>query len=270
MSKEYKKVLSIAGSDSGGGAGIQADLKTFAACKVYGTTVITSITSQNTLGVSNIHPIPVDHVISQIRAVLDDIGTDTIKIGMLYSSDIILAVANTLKDYSFSALVIDPVMISTSGSKLLDDTAIDSLKKHLLPLAAVITPNIPEAEVLLSRSLKSEDDYLQAAKDLSNMFNTSILLKAGHAAGDVLTDLFYNQKTQQTSFLSHSKIDTQNTHGTGCSLSSSIASFLAQGQELKEAIYSAKNYLINSLIAGKDYKIGKGHGPIHHLHSFWD
>lgn len=270
MSKEYKKVLSIAGSDSGGGAGIQADLKTFSACGTYGTSAITAITSQNTLGVVDIYPIPVEYIISQIKAVLDDIGTDTVKIGMLFSSEIISVVANTLKDYHFSALVVDPVMISTSGSKLLSSEAIDSLKTDLLPLATVITPNIPEAEVLLDRQLHTDEDYLVAAKDLSQQFNTSILLKAGHASGQVLRDVFYNYDTQMSSFFTHPKVNTKNTHGTGCTLSSSIAAFLAKGEELEVAVQLAKDYLIDSLIAGKDYKIGAGNGPVHHFNSFWD
>ena len=266
---QYKRVLSIAGSDPSGGAGIQADLKTMSACGCFGTTAITAVVDENTVGVYGVFPIPISFVQGQIKSVLDDIGADAIKIGMLHSSELILAVKETLSHYDIRNIVLDPVMVSTSGDKLLQDEAIETLKNELIPIARVITPNIPEAEVLLNEKIKSQSDLPRIIKRLSCGGTVSVLLKAGHLTDDELTDVFYNAETDEIITLSSNRISTRNTHGTGCTLSSAIASMLAQGLPLNEAIREAKNYINEAIIKGAEYKIGKGHGPVHHFYNFW-
>ncbi len=266
---QYKRVLSIAGSDPSGGAGIQADLKTMSACGCFGTTAITAVVDENTVGVYGVFPIPIPFVQGQIKSVLDDIGADAIKIGMLHSSELILAVKETLSHYNIRNIVLDPVMVSTSGDKLLQDEAIETLKNELIPIARVITPNVPEAEVLLNERIKSQSDLPRIIKRLSCGGTVSVLLKAGHLTDDELTDVFYNAETDEIITLSSNRISTRNTHGTGCTLSSAIASMLAQGLPLNEAIREAKNYINEAIIKGAEYEIGKGHGPVHHFHNFW-
>ena len=266
---QYKRVLSIAGSDPSGGASIQADLKTMSACGCFGTTAITAVVDENTVGVYGVFPIPIPFVQGQIKSVLDDIGADAIKIGMLHSSELILAVKETLSHYDIRNIVLDPVMVSTSGDKLLQDEAIETLKNELIPIARVITPNIPEAEVLLNEKIKSQSDLPRIIKRLSCGGTVSVLLKAGHLTDDELTDVFYNAETDEIITLSSNRISTRNTHGTGCTLSSAIASMLAQGLPLNEAIREAKNYINEAIIKGAEYKIGKGHGPVHHFYNFW-
>jgi len=267
--KQYKRVLAIAGSDSGGGAGIQADIKAISACGCFATTAITAITAQNTLGVIDIHAIPVNTLKNQILAVLQDIGTDSIKIGMLHNSETIIAVTEVLKQFKIKNIVLDPVMVATSGSKLLQDAAINTLQEVLIPKVRVITPNIPEAEILLDKKIGKQNSLPEYANMLGNKYNVSVLLKAGHLIGDDLIDVFYNAETKQTLELKSKRIITQNTHGTGCTLSSALASFLAQGLELNDAIQRAKNYINDAIIAGKDYAIGKGHGPVNHFFNLW-
>lgn len=266
---QYKRVLSIAGSDPSGGAGIQADLKTMSACGCFGTTAITAVVDENTVGVYGVFPIPIPFVQGQIKSVLDDIGADAIKIGMLHSSELILAVKETLSHYDIRNIVLDPVMVSTSGDKLLQDEAIETLKNELIPIARVITPNVPEAEVLLNEKIKSQSDLPRIIKRLSCGGTVSVLLKAGHLTDDELTDVFYNAETDEIITLSSNRISTRNTHGTGCTLSSAIASMLAQGHPLNEAIREAKNYINEAIIKGAEYEIGKGHGPVHHFYNFW-
>jgi len=266
---QYKRVLSIAGSDPSGGAGIQADLKTMSACGCFGTTAITAVVDENTVGVYGVFPIPIPFVQGQIKSVLDDIGADAIKIGMLHSSELILAVKETLSHYDIRNIVLDPVMVSTSGDKLLQDEAIETLKNELIPIARVITPNVPEAEVLLNEKIKSQSDLPRIIKRLSCSGTVSVLLKAGHLTDDELTDVFYNAETDEIITLSSNRISTRNTHGTGCTLSSAIASMLAQGHPLNEAIREAKNYINEAIIKGAEYEIGKGHGPVHHFYNFW-
>ena len=266
---QYKRVLSIAGSDPSGGAGIQADLKTMSACGCFGTTAITAVVDENTVGVYGLFPIPISFVQGQIKSVLDDIGADAIKIGMLHSSELILAVKETLSHYDIRNIVLDPVMVSTSGDKLLQDEAIETLRNELIPIARVITPNIPEAEVLLNEKIKSQSDLPRIIKRLSCCGTVSVLLKAGHLTDDELTDVFYNAETDEIITLSSNRISTRNTHGTGCTLSSAIASMLAQGLPLNEAIREAKNYINEAIIKGAEYEIGKGHGPVHHFYNFW-
>ncbi len=269
MDKSYYRALSIAGSDSGGGAGIQADLKTFSALGCFGSSAITAITAQNTLGVLALHPIPVEFLKAQILAVLDDIGTDAIKIGMLHSSEMIRVVAETLKGYPRIPVVLDPVMVATSGDALLQSEAIRDLKEILLPLGTVITPNIPEAELLLGRRIKEQDELPQAAKDLGELGCRSVLLKAGHLREETLVDYFYDSHSQELIGLPAPLLETRNTHGTGCTLSSAVAAGLARGESLEQAVRKGKAYLTEALKMGRKYTIGKGYGPVHHFHSFW-
>ncbi|MFR9166299.1 MAG: bifunctional hydroxymethylpyrimidine kinase/phosphomethylpyrimidine kinase [Dysgonomonas sp.] len=270
MKKHYKRALTIAGSDPSGGAGIQADLKAFSACGCYGMTVITSVVDENTVGVTGVHPVPVSFVSGQIKSVLDDIGADAVKIGMLHSSGLIIAVRDTLKKYDIRNIVLDPVMVATSGDRLLQKEAEETLKKELLPHVRVITPNIPEAEILLGTKIKNQSDLPLVVKDLSFGQKISVLLKAGHLFDDELVDVFYNAETDEIVKLSSRRIQTKNTHGTGCTFSSAIAAFLAHGQELTQAVRNAKDYMAKAIAAGAEYEIGKGHGPVHHFFGFWE
>lgn len=268
--KHYKIALSIAGSDPSGGAGIQADLKTFSACGCYGATVIVAVVDENTVGVTDVHPIPVSFVSGQIKSVLDDIGADAIKIGMLHSSELIRSVKDTLAQYNIKNIVLDPVMVATSGDKLLQDEAIETLKNELIPFVRVITPNIPEAEILLGKEIKSQKDLKFVVKDLSFGNKVSVMLKAGHLAENKLVDVFYNAETNEIVELASDRVDTKNTHGTGCTFSSAIAAFLAHGLSLNDAAIRAKDYINKAIVAGAAYEIGKGHGPVHHFFGFWE
>ncbi len=268
--KHYKIALTIAGSDPSGGAGIQADLKTFSACGCYGATVIAAVVDENTIGVTDVHPIPVPFVTGQIKSVLDDIGADAIKIGMLHSSELILAVRDTLAKYNIKNIILDPVMVATSGDKLLQDEAISTLKKELIPNVRVITPNIPEAEILLNKKINEQADLPAFAKQLAKEVSVSVLLKAGHLSEDTLTDIFYNNETDEIVELASQRIYTKNTHGTGCTFSSAIAAYLAKGLPLNDAIKAAKEYMNKAIAAGAEYEIGKGHGPVHHFFNFWE
>ncbi|MBN2610177.1 MAG: bifunctional hydroxymethylpyrimidine kinase/phosphomethylpyrimidine kinase [Bacteroidales bacterium] len=270
MEKQYKKVLTIAGSDSGGGAGIQADIKTISACGCYAMSVITAITVQDTIGVTDVHPVPAKIVSGQISAVLDDIGTDAVKIGMLHSAEIIKTVKNTLRKYHIKSIVLDPVMVATSGDKLLQDEAVETLKQELIPIARVITPNIPEAEILLGKKIRSQEELAVMARELSLNSNVSVLLKAGHLTGDELTDIFYNAEDDHMLELKSERIVTRNIHGTGCTLSSAVASFIALGYHLDDAIRNAHDYIHGAIKTGADYTTGKGHGPVHHFYKYWE
>ncbi|NOU61410.1 bifunctional hydroxymethylpyrimidine kinase/phosphomethylpyrimidine kinase [Marinifilum caeruleilacunae] len=267
---KYNRVLSIAGSDSGGGAGIQADIKSISACGSFAATAITAITVQNTLGVSNVHAIPNQILAEQIDAVLSDIGVDAIKIGMLHSSETIKVVANALEKYQIENVVLDPVMVATSGDKLLQDEAIRTLKEVLIPKVRVITPNMPEAEVLLNAKITNQTDIYASAKQLAEKFETSVVLKAGHLLQDDLIDIFFDFEKNELLELKSKRIDSRNTHGTGCSMSSAFAAFLSQGFDLQDCAIKAKEYINNAILAGADYKIGEGHGPVHHFYDFWN
>lgn len=267
--KKYKRVLTIAGSDPSGGAGIQADLKTMSACGCYGTSAIVAVVDENTVGVTGVHPIPVEFVVGQIKSVLDDIGADAIKIGMLHSSELIRAVKNTLSTYNVSNIVLDPVMVATSGDPLLQEEAIATLKNELIPFVRVITPNIPEAEILLGHKIKLQSELPLYAKELSQNSGVSVLLKAGHLSDDELVDIFYNAETDEILKLTSKRQYTKNTHGTGCTLSSAVASFLACGYSLNESVQKAKEYISGAIEAGKEYEIGHGHGPVCHFYNFW-
>ena len=265
----YKRVLTIAGSDSGGGAGIQADIKAISACGCYAMSAITAITVQNTLGVTAVSPVPTEIIEQQIDAVISDIGVDTVKIGMLHSSEVMMAVKRVLELHKVTNIVLDPVMVSTSGHKLMQDDAIETLKKELLGMARVITPNIPEAEILLGRKICGQSDLPTCARELSQEMGVSVLLKAGHLDDKELVDILYNAENDTILELRSERRYTKNTHGTGCTLSSAIAAFLAQGMDLSGAVSSAKEYINQAIICGTDYEIGGGHGPVHHFWGSW-
>ncbi|MBQ2303627.1 MAG: bifunctional hydroxymethylpyrimidine kinase/phosphomethylpyrimidine kinase [Bacteroidales bacterium] len=264
MKKSYFRVLTIAGSDSGGGAGIQADIKTISAMGCYASSAITAVTVQNTLGVQAVHPIPLDILEGQIDAILSDIGADAIKIGMLHSTKVVNLVAEMIEKYGIRNVVLDPVMVSTSGHKLIEDDAIESIKNRLIPLSRVITPNIPEAEILSGCKISSDQDFEQIAKKLSFNKSVSVLLKAGHLDNDCLVDYFYNVEDNTITLLPSKRVQTKNTHGTGCTLSSAFASALARGEDLTLAAKSAKKYIEQAIVSGAEYEIGHGHGPVNH------
>lgn len=261
------KVLSIAGSDSGGGAGIQADIKSVSALGCYAATAITAVTVQNTLGVEAVHPVPIDIIKGQIEAVLSDIGADAVKIGMLHSAEVVLTVAEMLRKYKMKNVVLDPVMVSTSGHRLIEESAIETLQKELIPLARVITPNIPEAEILLGGvRIEAQDALPEAARKLAYIYNVSVLLKAGHLSDEKLIDYLYDNETGILLELPSERIQTRNTHGTGCTMSSALAALLAKGGSLPEAAKGAKEYVANAILYGADLEIGHGHGPVNHFY----
>lgn len=267
--RRYHRVLSIAGSDSGGGAGIQADLKTFSAIGCYGMTVITALTAQNTEGVSGIHAVPPAFAAEQMDAIYADIGTDAVKIGMLYSAELIRVVAERLQKYGVQNIVLDPVMVAQSGDKLVEDDAVEAIKSYLMPLATVVTPNVPEAEVLCKCRLQEPGEIEAAAKSLAAEGSESILIKGGHTKGGESTDLLYFTQEDRKVMLPAERIPTRNNHGTGCTLSSAIAAFLAKGFDTEKAVREAKNYITGAIRAGADYRLGHGHGPVHHFYRLW-
>ena len=258
------KALTIAGSDSGGGAGIQADLKTFAAFGVYGTSALTAITAQNTVGVTAVHEVPVDVIAAQIEAVLTDIGADAVKTGMLSSSAIIETVARELSRFRVDRLVVDPVMVSKSGDSLLQEEAVETLRSSLLPMATVVTPNIPEAEVLTGMKITSSEDVRQAAIRIVGMGAKSVVVKGGHLEGPPV-DLLYDGRSFRE--YSAQRIDTKNTHGTGCTFASAVAAGLVKGLEVTDAVGAAKEYVTEAIRA--NFEVGRGHGPLNHFHRWW-
>ena len=264
MKKRYNTVLTIAGSDSGGGAGIQADIKAISAMGCYAASAITAITVQNTLGVQAVHPVPLEILRGQIDAVLSDIGADAVKIGMLHSSEVVNLVAEMIEKYQIRNIVLDPVMVSTSGHRLIEEDAVEVIKTRLMPLARVITPNVPEAEILAGCKIAGEDEFEAIARRLSDNGNVSVLMKAGHLSGDSLVDYFYNAEDDTITRLQSKRVQTKNTHGTGCTLSSAFAASLAKGENLTDAAISAKRYIEQAIISGAEYEIGKGHGPVNH------
>ncbi len=263
--KTYSRVLTIAGSDSGGGAGIQADIKAISATGSYAASAVTAITVQNTLGVEDVFAVPPHIIAAQARAVLEDIGADAVKIGMMHSSEVIAAVRDVLLEFGIQNVVLDPVMVSTSGHRLIEESAIASLISDLAPLARVITPNIPEAEILAGEKIASEKDFPHIARKLSRLGNCSVLMKAGHLDGEELVDLFYNAEEDHFIELRSRRVHSKNTHGTGCTLSSAFASYLAQGMELDNAARFAKDYIAKAIEYGAEYSIGGGHGPVKHF-----
>ena len=258
------KAMTIAGSDSGGGAGVQADLKTFAALGVYGASTLTAITAQNTVAVTAVHEIPTDVITAQIDAVLTDIGADAVKTGMLSSSDIIECVCEALEVHGVQRLVVDPVMIAKSGDALLREDAIGSLRTRLLPLAMVVTPNIPEAEALTETTIVSDADVRRAAEAIVGMGARSVVVKGGHREGPA-TDLFYDGKGFKE--FTAPRFDTVNTHGTGCTFASAVAAGLARGMVVTDAVALAKDYVTEGI--RHSFSVGQGHGPLNHFYRFW-
>ena len=263
---EYLRLLAIAGSDSGGGAGIQADLKTFAALGCYGMTAITALTAQNTLGVRAIHAVPPDVLRDQIDAVVEDIGVDAVKIGMLHSPEIVRTVAAAIDRHGLRNVVLDPVMVATSGAALIDRPAIAVLVRELFRRAAVVTPNLDEASLLVGRVIDSEASMSQAARELLGMGAGAVLLKGGHLAGGVVSDLLMTT-SGDVHWMRAPRIETANTHGTGCTLSSAIAAHLALGAGLLEAVEAARAYVRGALEAGARVQTGAGGGPLNHSHA---
>lgn len=260
--------LTIAGSDSGGGAGIQADLKTFSALGVYGASVITALTAQNTREVRAIHDLPADFITAQIDTVLDDIRIDAVKIGMLSRAEVIDAVAASLRARRPAPVVLDPVMVAKSGDRLLLPDAVAALRERLVPLATIITPNIHEAAVLLERAAPTnEDEMADAGQALLRLGSDSVLLKGGHLDTDESVDLFVDEGGCVR--LAAPRVDTDNTHGTGCTLSSAIAAFIARGESLAHAVRSAKDYVTAAIRSADGLAVGGGRGPVHHFHGVW-
>lgn len=257
-----KTALTIAGSDSSGGAGIQADLKTMITNGVYAMSAITALTAQNTTGVRAISQVEPDFLQQQMEAVFEDIYPDAVKIGMVSSKKLVQIIADELQKYNAKNIVLDPVMVATSGARLIDEEAIHVLTEKLLPLATLVTPNIPEAEILSGRSIQCEKDMIEAAKEINKRYRCAVLCKGGHAVEDA-NDLLYTKDTIKWFY--GKRIENPNTHGTGCTLSSAIAANLAKGYDLETSVFRAKNYLSNALEAMLD--LGKGSGPMNHAFS---
>jgi hydroxymethylpyrimidine/phosphomethylpyrimidine kinase len=261
--------VTIAGSDSGGGAGIQADLKTFSALGVYGASVIAALTAQNTKGVTAIHDVPPAFVAAQIDAVFSDLAVNAVKIGMLSHPEVIRVVADGLDRFKQHKVVLDPVMVAASGDALLAPQAVDVLRKVLIPKAMLLTPNLPEAAALLDAPLAHSESEMRAqGEKLLAMGARAVLIKGGHAVGAESVDLLIEPNS--VARLAAERIDTRNTHGTGCTLSSAIAAGLAKGLPLAEAVREAKAYVTAAIVASDTLKIGQGHGPVHHFHHWWD
>ena len=254
--------LTIAGSDSSGGAGIQADIKTMTCNGIFAMSAITALTAQNTTGVTAIMEVKPEFLKEQIKAVVTDIFPDAVKTGMVSSSALIKVISDSIKEYGLKNIVVDPVMVATSGAKLITDEAIETLKKELLPLATVITPNIPEAEVLFASKIQNETDMERAAKEISSKFGCAVLLKGGHSLNDANDYLFDAKSGNDGIWFYGKKINNPNTHGTGCTLSSAIAANLAKGLSLSDAVKNAKDYISGALEAMLD--LGKGSGPLAH------
>ncbi len=253
-----KTMMTIAGSDSSGGAGIQADIKTATALGVFATSAITSITAQNTTGVKAVYDLSPEAVASQMTAIMDDIPPDAVKIGMVSSEEIIKTIAEHLKDYA-GPVVLDPVMVATSGSPLLKEEAEATLKEVLMPIATLVTPNIPEAERLISKKITTIDEQIEAAKEIAEDYGVTALVKGGHGLGDAV-DILYDGEVHR---FKKPMLDNPNTHGTGCTLSSAIASHLALGFSAEEAVKLSKEYVFDAIADGLN--LGHGHGPINHM-----
>ncbi|APW38507.1 bifunctional hydroxymethylpyrimidine kinase/phosphomethylpyrimidine kinase [Rhodoferax koreense] len=259
----YVRVLSIAGSDSGGGAGIQADLKTFAALGCYGMTAITALTAQNTRGVSGIHGAPPSFLKAQLQAVLDDIGADAVKIGMLHAPELVEVVAWAIDHYRLKNVVLDPVMVATSGDRLMAAETVQVLVRQLFPRATVVTPNLDEAALLLGRAIEGIDALDDAATALLALGAPAVLLKGGHLPGEEVLDVLAQAGGARLRLPTH-RIPTPNGHGTGCTLSSAVACYLAQGLALPQAVQQARGYILQAIAAGAQVRTGHGHGPLNH------
>lgn len=261
--------LTIAGSDSSGGAGIQADLKTFSALGVYGASAIVALTAQNTRGVTAIHDAPPDFIVAQIDAVMDDLTVGAVKIGMVSRVETIEAIADTLVRREVRNVVVDPVMVASSGARLLAPNAIAAVRERLLPLALLVTPNLPEAAELLGCDVaRDEADMIEQAKALRGLGARAVLVKGGHGEGAESVDILVGEDGV-AGRLAAPRITTRNTHGTGCTLSSAVAAELAKGRGLVEAVSTAKSYVAAAIAAADRLDIGSGHGPVHHFHGWW-
>ena len=263
--RSVRKVLTIAGSDSGAGAGIQADLKTFAALGVYGTSALTAITAQNTVGVTGVLPLSPGLVQSQIDAVMEDIGAHAAKTGMLANAAIIRAVAQALRRHRLKNLVVDPVMVATSGDLLIKKSAVAALRSELLPLAVLVTPNIPEAEELTGMQIRGRNESEAAARAIVAMGPKAVVIKGGHLKGPAV-DLLFDGSTFTA--LTAPRIRTKNTHGTGCTFSAAVAAYLARGANLEDSVKAAKKYITAAIRRG--FSVGGGHSPVHHFYRFWE
>ena len=262
--KTIRKALTIAGSDSGAGAGIQADLKTFAALGVYGTSAITAITAQNTVGVTQVLALNPKLVGAQIDAIIGDIGAHALKTGMLANVAIIEVVVNKIREHRLKNVVVDPVMVATSGDLLIQKSAVAALRSKLIPLATVVTPNIPEAEELTGMKLRSSEEMREAARLISKMGAKTVIIKGGHLKGPAI-DLFYDGK--KFTALNAPRIRSKNTHGTGCTFSAAIAAYLAKGESIASAVVLAKKFITRAIRFS--YSIGAGHSPVHHFYRYW-
>jgi len=262
----YPTVLTIAGSDSGGGAGIQADIKTFSALGCYGMSVITALTAQNTLGVTGIHSVPPDFVKAQLDAVLQDIPPLAIKIGMVHSLELVAVIVNALRPYPDIPVILDPVMVATSGDRLIAQETVTHLVAELFPLSTLITPNLDEAALLANMPITTVKDMQSAGKIIMQQGCNALLLKGGHLQKDQLTSLLFTANGNVQSFTSD-KIETKNMHGSGCTLSSAIAAYIAHGETLAKAVALAQDYVHNAILHGKDVTTGKGHGPLNHFYN---
>ncbi|MGK2922564.1 MAG: bifunctional hydroxymethylpyrimidine kinase/phosphomethylpyrimidine kinase [Methyloceanibacter sp.] len=260
--------LTIAGSDSSGGAGIQADIKTFSALGVYGASAITALTAQNTRGVDDVMAVPPEFVLAQMRSVASDLAVGAIKIGMLATAPIIEAVADGLDDFPGVPVVLDPVMVATSGDPLLDEDAVEALRDRLVPRATLITPNLREGAVLLGEPAESREQMLEGrAERLRDLGAKAVLLTGGESIAETALDIFVDENGVQR--IEAPRVETENTHGTGCTLSSAIAAELAKGESLDKAVKIAKLYVTAAIIAADEIEVGKGRGPVHHFHAFW-
>lgn len=260
----YPSVLAIAGFDGSGGAGIQADIKTISALGCYATTVLTALPVQNTQGVQKIYPISVEAVGDQIEAVMDDIMPEAIKIGMVHTPELVETITRTLKRYEQVPIVFDPVMVATSGHRLIEEDTIEALEKELLPMATIITPNMDEAAILAKMEVRTLEEMRTAGERIGDMDCTSILMKGGHQKTANITSLFFEKGHQYHPF-EVTKIKTNNTHGSGCTLSSAIASYLAQGKTLFDAVDLGQRYVYHAIESGKNVQTGKGSGPLNHF-----
>ena len=261
--QRYARVLTIAGSDSGGGAGIQADLKTFAALGCYGMSAITALTAQNTVGVQGIHAVPASFLKAQIQSVMDDIGVDALKIGMLHEPGIVEVVAWAIDHYNIRQVVLDPVMVATSGDRLIAQETVQVLVRELFPRVSVVTPNLDEAQLLLGQPIANAQALDAAAQGLLAMGAKAVLLKGGHLVGDEVVDLLV-QANGPTRRLASSRIPSRNVHGTGCTLSSAIAAHLALGHGLEDAVVLARTFILSAIEEGAQVQTGQGHGPLNH------
>ena len=266
LHQRYVRVLTIAGSDSGGGAGIQADLKTFAALGCYGMTAITALTAQNTVGVQAIHAVPPEFLRAQLASVLDDIGVDAVKIGMLHTPEVVRTVAWAIDHYGLQRVVLDPVMVATSGDRLIAEETVDVLVRELFPRCTVVTPNLDEAALLIGRPIEGAQALEDAGRTLLDMGARAALVKGGHLVGDEVVDLLVRPNTASLR-LASPRIASRNVHGTGCTLSSAIAAHLAQGVDVSEAVQRARAYILRAIAEGAAVKTGHGHGPLNHGHA---